>query len=265
MDQEYDVRDLLQRAGEDPGALLRAIGRGAAVDHDQIRAVVRDVEDVGARDRLRRYLPVRDAERRADLMERLRKAPTRLEKLDEELLAEGEPPLGAILPADIVMRLSGGAGNADPNASLGGVISSTAWAGGTLHDLFDVITGDENVALESEYRGLYVRNSHATLTLIAPMFWLTSPVSGGADVTVGLDPAGVGNGSTTGVMATIANENTAPAGVTFSNPTTKAGGLAITDLAPGNARGWWARRTTTNSAAINADGVTFNVEGDTAA
>jgi hypothetical protein len=56
----------------------------------------------------------------------------------------------AITASDLQTRLSGGGANADPNASLGGVMSSTAWAGGVLHDLFDVVTGDENAASEVE-------------------------------------------------------------------------------------------------------------------
>lgn len=172
----------------------------------------------------------------------------------------------AITGTDIVWRLSGGAGNADPNASLGGVISSTAWAGGTLHDLFDIVTGDENAASDVEYRCVYIRNSHATLTWGPNIkVWLASQTAGGATIDIGLDPAGVGNGSTTGVATTVANENTAPAGVTFSNPTTKAGGLSPANVPNGSAFALWIRRTAANSAAAANDGATLQNEGDTPA
>lgn len=170
-----------------------------------------------------------------------------------------------IVSGDIQFRLSGGGANSNPNASLGGVMSSTAWAGGALHDLFDLITGDENAASDVEYRCVYVRNGHATLTWEAVKAWLTAAVAGGANLEIGLDPAGAGNGSTTGVAAVAADENTAPAGVTFSAPSTKATGLSIGNLTAGQAAAIWFRRSATNSAPLDDDGATLNVEGDTAA
>ncbi len=171
----------------------------------------------------------------------------------------------AIADADIQYRLSGGAGNSNVNNSIGGVMSSTAWAGGSLHDLFDVISGDENAASTVDYRCVYVRNNHGSLTWGPIKVWLTAQTAGGATIDVGLDPAGVGNGTTTGVAATPANETTAPAGVTFSNPTTKSGGLAPANLIAGNAFALWFRRTAANSAAAANDGATVRAEGDTPA
>jgi len=173
----------------------------------------------------------------------------------------------AILDSDIQFRLSGGAGNTDPNASIGGVMSSEPWTGGTLHDLFDAISGDENAASDVEYRCIYVRNGHATLTW-GPNIkaWFSAVTAGGADLAMGLDLAGVGNGSTTGVADTIADENTAPSpAVTFSAPTSKATGLAPANVPAGNAFALWIRRTATNSAAQSNDGATIQVQGDTPA
>jgi hypothetical protein len=171
----------------------------------------------------------------------------------------------AIQTSDIQYRLSGGAANSNPNASLGGIMSSTAWAGGVLHDLFDVITGDENAASDVEYRCVYVRNAHGTLTWESVKAWLTAAVAGGADLAIGLDPAGAGNGSTTGVAVVAANEGAAPAGVTFSAPATKSAGLSLGDIAAGQAYAIWFKRSATNSAPLDDDGATLNVEGDTAA
>lgn len=172
----------------------------------------------------------------------------------------------AIADSDIVYRLSGGASNSNVNNSIGGVMSSTAWAGGTLHDLFDVISGDENAASTVDYRCVYVRNSHATLTWGPNIkVWITAQTAGGATLDIGLDPAGVGNGTTTGVAATPANETTAPAGVTFSGPTTKGTGLAPANVPAGSAFALWIRRTAANSAAAANDGATVRAEGDTPA
>ena len=57
----------------------------------------------------------------------------------------------------------------------------------------------------------------------------------------------------------------APAGVTFSAPATKAAGLVIGDIPAGSAKAIWFRRTAANSAAIDNDGVTLNIAGDTTA
>ena len=63
----------------------------------------------------------------------------------------------AIAASDILIRLSGGSGNSDPNAALGGVMStSTAVTDNTTHNLFDVVSGTESAAGDIEYRGVYV-------------------------------------------------------------------------------------------------------------
>lgn len=169
-----------------------------------------------------------------------------------------------IVDADIEYRLSGGSGNSDPNASIGGVMSSTVWTGGSLHDLFDIVSGDENAASEAEYRCIYVRNKHASLTWGPNLkAWFSAVTAGGANLDIGLDLAGQGNGSTTGVADTIADENTAPApAVTFSAPTTKGAGLSLPNIPAGNAHAIWVRRTAQNSGAVGNDGGTLMVQGD---
>lgn len=166
----------------------------------------------------------------------------------------------AIVAADIKTYLSGGAANTDPNLSLGGIISTTEWTGGTLHDLFDKITGDENAASEAEYRGIYLKNNHGTLTWEAVKLWISAETAGGANIAIAL--AGEGVNAT---METVANENTGPVGEAFTAPTTKATGLTMGDIAAGQRYGVWIRRTAANTAAINNDGATLSFEGDTAA
>ncbi len=170
-----------------------------------------------------------------------------------------------IVTADIQFRLSGGASNTNVNLSLGGVMSSTAWAGGALHDLFDPISGTENSNSTVDYRCVYVRNAHGTLQWQTVLAWMAAEVAGGANIAIGLDPAVAGNGSTTGVAVTIANETTAPAGVTFTSPATKAGGISMGNINATLGRAIWIRRTATNSAAQDGDGFTLRCEGDSAA
>lgn len=178
----------------------------------------------------------------------------------------------AISSAELVWRYSVNVGpglstaQANPNDSIGGFISSTAWAGGTLHDLFDVITGDENAASEAEYRCVFVHNTNASLTLQNPKLWISAETAGGANTAIALDGTGVvAAGSSTAQAERVANENTAPTGEAFSSPTSKAGGIAVPNIPAGSCIGIWIRRTATNSAAINADGATVRIEGDTAA
>ena len=59
-----------------------------------------------------------------------------------------------IISTDIQYRLSGGSGNTDVNASLGGVKSSTS-VGTGLHNLFDVVSSAEASSGDTEYRCVY--------------------------------------------------------------------------------------------------------------
>ena len=178
----------------------------------------------------------------------------------------------AITSTDIKFKLSvttGSAGNStaqgDPNASLGKYISTTEIVDASANNLFDNISGDENAASDVEYRCFFVHNDHASLTLQSAVAWISAEVSGGASCAIGLDPAGVtAKGSASAQAATIANESSAPAGVSFSSPTTKGVGLSIGNIAAGSVQAIWVRRTAANTAAKDADGVTVRVEGDTA-
>jgi len=178
-----------------------------------------------------------------------------------------------IAASDIVFRLSttaGAAGDttaqADPNASLGKYVSTTAWAAGT-NTLFDNITGDENAASTVDYRCFFVLNNHGSLTLEAAVVYVSAEVAGGADIAIAVDNIGpVAKGQAAAQAAQIASQTAAPASVgAFGTPTTKAAGLALGNIGPGQVRAVWVRRTAKNSAPINADGFTVSVAGDTAA
>lgn len=150
--------------------------------------------------------------------------------------------------------------------SLGDQISTTEITDNTVDNLFDIITGDENAASDVEYRCFFVHNAHGSLTLENAVIWLSAEVGGGASVAIAVDgvaASAVGSGSAQ--ADTVANEQTAPSGETFSSPTTKGTGLSIGNLTAGQVRAIWVRRTAANSAALDNDGVTFRVEGDTAA
>ena len=168
----------------------------------------------------------------------------------------------AIVAGDLKIYLSGGAANSDPNASLGGAISSTEVTDNTTHNLFDQVSGTESNAGDTEYRGVYLKNTHGTLTLQNTKVYISSN-TGSADTTIDIALDG---GATNATMETLSDESTAPSGETFTAPTTYAGGLSIGSLAAGEKKGLFIRRTVNASAAaVNDDAVTIKYDGDTAA
>lgn len=180
----------------------------------------------------------------------------------------------AIVAGDIVVRLSvktGAAGDSTAGTiagSLGKYVSTTVLTDATLHNLFDIVTGDENAASEAEYRCLFVLNNHATLSLQSAVLWLSSETGAGAVAAIAVDDIAASAKASAGAQADeIADENTAPgAGVgAFSSPTTKGTGLALGTIAAGQVKAFWVKRTTADTAALDLDGVVFSVAGDTAA
>ena len=167
-----------------------------------------------------------------------------------------------IVSGDIDYFYSGGAGNSDPDASLGGVISTTQITSNSDNNIFDDITGDEASAVDTNYRAMFVGNSHGSLTLQFTKIWIESNTTS-TDDTVAIALAGEGV-QASGSIEVIANEATAPIGETFSEPANKAAGLSIGSIPPANEQGIWMRRVVNSSAAaITGNAFTIRVEGDT--
>lgn len=177
----------------------------------------------------------------------------------------------AIIASDILFKFSVAAAAGDTTVgtaagSLGDQISTTAITDATLHNLFDVVTGDENAASDVEYRCFFVHNNHATLTWENVVVWLSSETAGGASAAISVDTTGVtAKGSASAQAKTVADESTAPTSQTFSAPTTKGTGLSIGNIPAGSVAAIWIRRSAANTAALDLDGVVVRVEGDTAA
>lgn len=160
-----------------------------------------------------------------------------------------------IVSSDIKYKLSGGAANADPLLSIGGAISSVD-AGSSI---FDDVASAEAAAGDTEYRCIYVKNTHATLTYLSAKIWIQTQTPS-ADTAIAIALGGEG---LNGTAETVANENAAPVGETFSAPSSFAGGLTIGDLAPGDSYPVWVRRTVNAAAAVASDSFTLRVQGDT--
>lgn len=170
----------------------------------------------------------------------------------------------AVLSTDIKFYLSGGAANTDPDASLGGARSVNE-VGVTLEDLFDRVTSAEAVAGDAEYRCIYIRQENATDTLLAAQFFVeTATSSGDTSLAIGLGAAGLN-----AAEPAIADESTAPAGVTFGttgavgNPATGANTVALGDLGPNEFIAVWIRRDVSAAAGSATDAANLRVAGDT--
>lgn len=172
-----------------------------------------------------------------------------------------------IVGTDIEYRYSGGATNTDPNACLGGAISTAA--GGVVdnavkNDLFDDVSSAEALAGDTEYRGIYIKNNHATLTLEDARVFISADSASAGDI---IDIALAGEAVNT-TIETIVNENVAPIGEVFSHPTTYAAGLQLngaTGLAAQAYKGVWVRRTiSAGAAAASINDNALRVEGQTA-
>lgn len=171
----------------------------------------------------------------------------------------------AISSANLKLYLSGGVANADPNASLGGVRSTTLMGAG-LDNLFDDVNSAEAAAGDTEYRCFYFRNEDANVTgLLAAIAWISQQTTAtGDDISIGIATA-------KGDAAAVADESTSPVvgtlvGGAFSAPLTKGTGIACpTPLLQNEYIACWVKRVVNVGAASDAnDQCSITIEGDTA-
>lgn len=181
----------------------------------------------------------------------------------------------AIVANDIKIKLStksGSAGNslaqADVNASLGKYISTTELTTAVANNLFDNVTGAENAASTVDYRCIFVHNSHGSLTLENAAIYISSQVAGGTTIAIAIDDLAASAIDSSSAQAYAdASETTDPdAGVgAFSSPSSSGTALSLGNIAAGFCRAVWVRRTAANTVAVDSDGATLVVFGDTAA
>jgi hypothetical protein len=152
-----------------------------------------------------------------------------------------------IASGDFVTRLSGGAGNSSGNASLGGAKSSTV-APTAVDTLFDATSAAEATAGDVEYRCVYLHNNYSA-DMQSPVVWISANTPNAA-TTIDI---GVGTAAVNGTEQTIANESTAPSGVSFSAPSTQGAGLALGNIPAGQHKAIWLRRTITAAAGATAN------------
>ena len=178
----------------------------------------------------------------------------------------------AIVAGDILKKLSvktGEAGNSTagtPAGSLGKYISTTELSGTSLNNLFDDVSGAENEASDVEYRCLFIHNAHGSLTLQGAVIYIYSEVSGGTAVALGVDTTAASAIGSSSAELEVADESTAPAGVSFSTSCVSlATALSMGNIAAGQCKAVWVKRTAAKTAAVAADGMVLRVSGGTAA
>jgi hypothetical protein len=170
----------------------------------------------------------------------------------------------SIASSDIKFRYSvaAAAGNTTVGTAagnLGDQISTTDITSASLDNLFDDVSSAEATAGDVEYRPFFVINDHATLTFSSSAISIQSQTGSAPVFTIGLDPTAISaKGSASAQAVTIADESTAPAGVTFG-----AGQLTIGDLAPGQVKAVWVKRTVTAGQAAITPTHVLRMTGDT--
>lgn len=172
-----------------------------------------------------------------------------------------------IVTGDIDFHLSGGLSNTDVNLSLGGVRSTTQLTDNTLNNLWDDVSGAESTPGDTEYRCIYVENAHGSLTLQGARIWIsTNTTTPSNAIAIGLHDVKDGTAQTIADESTAPNESDTVTPITFSQPTSFAGGLSLGELAAGEHYAIWIRRIipAAQSAQSNVT-YTLSVQGDTAA
>jgi hypothetical protein len=157
-----------------------------------------------------------------------------------------------IVSSDIQTRLSGGSANGVPPNSIGGAVSSNI----VPPNLFYDVPAADSVTGRVQYRCIYVYNTNPTLTLENAVAWLQA--NGGGTLAIGRGVATVDN-----VETAVGNENTAPAGVTFSTAPNEGAAISLGSIPSGRGKSVWIRRTIGPGAAATAITATVRVKGET--
>lgn len=143
---------------------------------------------------------------------------------------------------------------------LGGAVTSTEILSATLHNLFDIVSAAESRDGDIEYRCFYIRNTSTVDTFRNVAIQLLSDTpSEDTSIAIGLGSAAIG-----APEQTIADEGTAPIGISFTADEQVP--LTIGDIPPNSYKAVWVRRTVeAATAAASSDAATLRITGETTA
>ena len=144
-------------------------------------------------------------------------------------------------------------------SNLGGAITANIIPDATLHNLFDVVgsAGSENG--ETNYRCIYLKNNHGSITLQDAAAYLSvNTPSVTTEMEIGFGTATIG-----GVEQSIPDETTAPIGVVFTALIGDANSVALGSIPPGSHKAIWLKRVIdAGTVATPSEGATIIVTGD---
>lgn len=145
------------------------------------------------------------------------------------------------------------------NPSLGGSGTTGAWTAG-LHALFDAVTPAQAAAGSVEYRMVGISNTHATDTIEDLKVYLSAATTS-ADTNIEFGVPGVTLLNSTDVWPTaLADESTAPGGVTFYAAGSLAAAVSLGDIPALSTNILYLKRVVTAGAATLAtDSCTITV------
>lgn len=147
-----------------------------------------------------------------------------------------------ITPAQIELRMSGGASNTAAVSSLGGAKSSTGFTTAAFN-IFDTVSGTESGTGDTEYRCVYVHNANPSLTAQNTVIWFTANTAGNWLA------LGAGTSAINGTEQTVSDENTSPAGITFTQPASAGAAVSLGSIPAGQHKAVWFRRVVPAGAA----------------
>jgi hypothetical protein len=171
-----------------------------------------------------------------------------------------------ITSSEIKYYISGGSTNTNPALAIGGARSTVTGGeitSGVLNNVWANIDATQAAAGSVKYRCIYVRNTNLADTWTLPKIWISSLTTSTDDE---VDIA-LGSSAINGTETSVANENTAPSGPTFSRPVSKATGLTLgSTLTAGQHKAVWIRRTLLSGAQqISNNFYIITSEGDSPA
>ncbi|MFM2007248.1 MAG: Vibrio phage [Pseudomonadota bacterium] len=143
--------------------------------------------------------------------------------------------------------------------------SDTVTVSSMADSVFDGITQQESFHGNTAYRCVYVLNTHDTDSFDSVSLYISAQPNGPDDLFVGLDPAGTGNGSSSGVAVAIPSESTPPdPAVIFSQSNSIETALNLGPLQAGQARAVWLQRVVPagilTSLSVDIASLAFGVE-----
>ena len=136
--------------------------------------------------------------------------------------------------------------------------TDTVTLAAVVENLFDSVSSGQAQAGRVQYRGLIVQNNSA-YTMYGGIVWIASNTPFPDDqVDIGIEALGAG------AMQSVANDTTAPTGITFFPAASEAAALSIGNIAAGGGYGIWVRRTVSPTMNRYADNnFVISVKADT--